>query len=149
MKQVLGIDPGLTTGWSLLQDPWGHMIVEGQESFERMPAFLHGFQNHYGPVETIVMEDYQLFKHKALQQSGSKLETTQVIGMVKMWAFFYGIPIILQSPQVKTIAERLSGRVPKGAHKNSHHVDAYNHAIYWLQSQGRYKSAFEREVAGQ
>jgi hypothetical protein len=138
-SQILGIDPGDATGWSLVADPGGHEIAHGIEKYATFPAWLKSFLGLFGAIDTVIVEDFALFKNKALAQSGSKLYAPRVIGMVEYWASTYGIPVVLQPPTIKPIAQKFSQRKPTGAHAKSHDVDAYNHAIYWLTKQGRFE----------
>lgn len=137
-EQILGIDPGDTTGWSLVADPGGHEIAHGMEKYSTFPEWLSRFPGLFGPITTVIVEDFALFKNKALSQAGSKLYATRVIGMVEYWAWFYAIPVVFQPPTIKPIAQKFSQRKPTGAHSKSHDIDAYNHAIFWLTKQGRF-----------
>jgi hypothetical protein len=140
-EQILGIDPGDATGWSLIADPGGHEIAHGIEKYENFPGWLKQFLGLFGAVDTVVVEDFALFKNKALAQSGSKLYAPRVIGMVEYWASTYGIPVVFQPATIKPIAQKFSQRKPTGAHSKSHDIDAYNHAIYWLTKQGRFENS--------
>lgn len=142
---TLGIDPGLTTGWSIVNSDTGEEVSWLQIKFEDILQHLHTWDCVELGVDDIVVEDFALLGGKAKAQIGSRFETVQVIGMVKMWAWFTQTPVHLQAPSVKPLAERFTGRKPSGNHALSHHVDAYNHACYWLRQQGRYKTKLERE----
>jgi hypothetical protein len=56
------------------------------------------------------------------------------------------VSIQLQPPNIKPIAQRFTGRVPKGAHSKSHSVDAYNHVEYYLAGIGHYETRLQREL---
>lgn len=138
-EQIVSFDPGEDTGWSVLESPGGHEIAHGIEDYQLMPNFLVKAKGLYGDFQECVIEDYALFKSKALAQSGSKLKTVRVIGMIELWAYIYGIKVVYQSPQIKEIAQRWTGRKPPSDHSKSHDVDAFNHGIYYLYTQGRYE----------
>lgn len=125
-------DPGETTGWSVF-NRLGQQSDYGQAKGRDV---LYIVLKQIGPVPYVVIEDYRLFQHKALQQSGSKLETVRVIGALESWANSHKSRVTLQPANIKSIAQMWSGVVPKGAHKNSHHVDAFNHGYYFLQKEG-------------
>src|SRR4051812_17680833 len=116
---ALGVDPGLTTGWSLNRD--NEELDSGQVHYKDITMFICTFIRH---IDVLVIEDFQLLGSKAIAQTGSKFETCRVIGMFELWSFIHGYAIVLQPPSIKPLAERFSGRTPKGAHKLSHHVDA-------------------------
>jgi hypothetical protein len=139
---VLGVDPGVTTGISLVDITTGHELSWWHIHFDDITEWLHmNLPTDIG-VDEIFMEDFTLLQHKALQQSGSRLETVQVIGMVKLWAD--GTPVHMQLPNIKSMAEKWTGIAPKGKHDKSHHIDAFNHACYGLRKQGRYRTVLER-----
>lgn len=140
---VLGIDPGIGTGWSLNRN--NTEIAHGVVLFQNMTRFLiHELKAEN--LDAVVIEDFALLGSKALAQIGSKFETCQVIGMFKLWAAGKGYPVILQPPSIKPIAQKFSGRKPKGPHSLSHDIDAYNHSIYYLKKKGCYETVLEKEL---
>lgn len=142
---VWAFDPGATTGWALWDYEKGECLDEGQVRFDEMPRFLIDHETMLDRTVAIVIEDFRLMAGKAKAQIGSRFETVQVIGMLRLWAEAARVPIKLQAPSIKPIAQRLTGRVPTGAHSKSHSVDAYNHGAYWLRQHGHYVTLLERE----
>lgn len=124
----LGVDPGETTGYALMETPekmhsWGHVKFDDIfDWLENLPA----------GIEVIIMESFQLFGHKAKAQTGSKMKTSQVIGAVKAYAHRHKITVVEQPPTIKAFAEKQSGLKPTGAHANSHRIDAFNHCYYYF-----------------
>lgn len=86
-------------------------------------------------IQLVVMEDY-IVGNRAGFLKGSKNEASQIIGIVNGWAKVHNIPVVMQAPGIKTIAEKISGKVPKGPHKDLHWMDAFNHAYYFLSTVG-------------
>ena len=125
-------DPGETTGWSIFNCD-GEQIDYGQCKGRNL---LYATLSKIGVVPYVVIEDYRLYQSKAIQQSGSKLEAVRVIGAIESWAALNKSRVTLQPASIKAIAQLWSGVKPKGAHKNSHHVDAFNHGYYFLQKIG-------------
>lgn len=125
---LLAIDPGKDTGWCLFRDgkirDFG--ICRGLEEF------IHYMENLTG-IDQIVMEEFRLFKHLALQQSGSRMEVTQAEGVAKAWALRHKVPIALQPAQDPLKMGALwSGVIMPKNHKNSHGISALYHGVYWL-----------------
>ena len=125
-------DPGETTGWSVFnrlgqQSDYGQ--AKGRDELYKVLETI-------GPVPHVVIEDYTLYQHKAIQQSGSKLEAVRVIGAIESWATINKSRITRQPASIKAIAQMWSGVKPKGAHSKNHHVDAFNHGYYYLQKEG-------------
>ena len=77
-----------------------------------------------------------MYQKSALQQSGSRLETVQVIGMIKRSNYCIGLPDVVEvRADAKNTAAQWSGtRLPKG------HLDnwkaAYLIGYYWLHKKG-------------
>lgn len=134
---LLAFDPGETTGWALFKDD-GVFLGFGQVKYgEELYTSLDGFTD----INTVVIEKFTLYKHKAKQQSGSEMKTSQVIGIIKTYARNWGAEVVEQPASIKPIAEKFSGlQASKGSHKNSHHKDAFNHAIYYFISKGILKN---------
>lgn len=95
--------------------------------------------------DVLVVESYRLFGHKAKQQSGSSLETPQLIGYLEMVAHEINIPIVLQDPSTKTrhtddilvktgiIEKRGNKYFYKGEMTNLHQRDALRHNLYYCK----------------
>lgn len=126
---LLAVDPGEGTGYVVLSRTGIPLTTGITRSREELYAVLKDIPEE---IELVVMEDYRLFQKKAIQQSGSKLETVRVIGAIDSWAALREIPVHLQPASILPIAKRWTGIVPKGAHKNGHHVSALLHGMYYL-----------------
>jgi hypothetical protein len=77
--------------------------------------------------------------HSVKANVGSKLETVQVIGVIRGWAFSNKAEIVMQQPQIKKIAEKFAGFEVKGPHDKTHWQDALLHGIYYLNKIGKRK----------
>lgn len=134
-QTLLAIDPGRMNGIAIFHGRDVHWI--GQVHIDDLPDYLFKFaEEHKGKEVQVVYENFKLMKGRALQQSGSTMEASQVIGQVKMIASRHAWPIADQPPNVKPIAQKWSGVKPPSDHKMSHQVDAYNHGVYWLVKNG-------------
>jgi hypothetical protein len=89
--------------------------------------------------QLVVMEDFRLYAHKAQQQIGSDMQAVKVIGIITTWARLNKIPVVMQMPTIKAIAEKWTKVEPTGDHNRSHWVDAYNHGMYYLIKNGYVK----------
>ncbi len=111
-------------------------LFKGQDqiSLENLPIWL---ERHEPVPDLIILENYRLWKHRAMQQAGSSLPAAQAIGMVKAYAKIRGIDLIEQSPQILQNAEKMSGISMKGqAHSKTHWIAAHNHVYWYLVQQG-------------
>lgn len=132
---LLAIDPGKINGISIFRD--GKVESISQVHIDELPTFLFDFARVNEDQEVVIVyENFKLFKGKALQQSGSKMEASQVVGQLKMIAAQHRWKIYDQSPNIKPIAEKWSKTKPPSDHSKSHQVDAYNHGVYFLVSRG-------------
>ena len=132
MNILIAVDPGDTTGWATFDYDTEEAIDEGSVFHTDMPEWLTDRVIFRPKVKKLIIEDFRLFKGKAIQQSGSTFIASQVIGMFKLWAYPDAISIRMQPPSIKPIAQRFTGRTPRGAHKLSHPIDAYNHGKYFF-----------------
>jgi hypothetical protein len=137
----LALDPGLHTGWATW-DATGAFITMGTvHSYEALHDLLAGFPMG---IKVVVIEDFKLFKHKARQQSGSRMPAPRAIGQIETFARLWGASIVKQQASVKPNAERLTGVSTKGLpHDQTHVLDAFNHGEYYLIGQGIKKLSVE------
>lgn len=139
--KYLGVDPGGATGWSLWNDlpiPVARGISRGVDNFAEWIDMCD-------TCEVIIYEDFRLFPHKAIAQVGSRMEASQVIGILKLQAKKWGSRLIPQSPQCYKVGELWSG-VKVGAHDKSHDLVAFNHVFYYLTQQGLITSKGRRVI---
>ena len=132
----LAFDPGETTGYFIFNDDGSDKDLGQLKGEEELFQFLTTVEK----PQLIIMEVFRLFGHKALQQSGSNMFTSLVEGMVKLWARQHSIPVVEQPASILPIAQLWSGVSLKGDHSKSHYKSAFNHGVYYLQSNGIRKS---------
>lgn len=155
MTKVLSFDPSGnfsegkgTTGWAVFkQKDLSHF---GEIKASDYMLKQEYFSAHQDLIEetmpnVIVIESYKLFGHKAKQQSGSSLETPQLIGFIEMVAFQHNIPVVFQDPSSKVrvaddILTRMGVFEKKGrsyycqGHKTSlHERDSIRHGIFYIR----------------
>lgn len=131
---LLAVDPGDTAGYAMFSDG-GQFIKDGQiKGAEDFAEFC--IEAEKRNLNTIVVEDYRLQRHRAQQQSGSRFQAVQQIGMLKLLAAKNKAKFVLQGPDKYPIGLLLSGKEMPKDHKKSHHVVAYAHGWYYLVQQG-------------
>lgn len=95
----------------------------------------------------IVIEGYKLYNHgskRADMQTHSELETSQLLGALKLWAYSWGIPVTIQfASEIKTrwsesvlvktgyLEEKNGRHYWDGQVLNQHKKDALKHALHW------------------
>lgn len=96
-------------------------------------------------ADVIVCESYRLFGNKAAQQTGSSMETPQLIGFLRMICWMNGKEFVLQDPSTKIrhsdevmvetgLAELIGGKhYVMGKPTNLHIRDAIRHGLYYLK----------------
>lgn len=136
-----------TTGYSLsLDGNLPHKLGDIRaEDFNSKHAYWHEHENLIRSVEPdiIVIESYRLFGNKAKEQTGSDLETAQLIGYLEMVAWKLHTPHFLQDPTTKQrhaddilvktgIVEKKGIRYYyRGEVTNLHQRDALRHDLYF------------------
>lgn len=132
MSYYLAIDPGKTTGYAFF-DINGKPVKKGQ--IKGVEDFADWFMDLDPRPTVIIYEDFILFKNKALEQTGSNMEASQVIGIIRSMARRWGVELHKQPASVLPIAQKWAGITIKemGSHDKTHWVSAYCHGWYWLQ----------------
>lgn len=133
------------SGWAILEASNGELVDAGMTFHTEIDMVLVGLFEQY-EFERIVCESFKLFRHKAIEQTGSKFYASQVIGKLELLASIHKVPVTYQPPNILPIAEKLSQVKRPKVHKYSHATDAYLHGIYWLRKQGRYTTPLENEM---
>lgn len=135
LVKYVSVDPGITTGitfWDAKGNPLHYNEVD-IPNFHRVLDALE----KYNRLTRMIVEEFRLYQHLAVQQSGSKLETVQVIGMMKRSNYIMDLlPVVEVRADVKEVASQWSGMpIPKG--KNSHIPNwkaSYLVGYWWLHS---------------
>jgi hypothetical protein len=135
--KYLVFDPGLSTGWAAF-DEKGDVQAKGiLRGLDELISFLSDREDY---PDVVIYEGYTVFGHKAKAHIGSKVETVQAIGMIKVYASRWKAEIVEQPSSILSIAQLWSGvRLPSN-HDKSHDIAAYNHGVYYLQKSGIRKS---------
>jgi len=135
----LAFDPGISTGWASF-DTTGEGRSKGiLRGLDELMDWLSDRPAEVIPA-VVICEDYRVFGHKAKAHTGSRVETVQAIGMIKVYAKKWGAELVLQPSSILTIAQLWSGARLPSNHDKSHDIAAYNHGVYYLQKCGIRKS---------
>lgn len=125
---ILAVDPGVTIGWAIFEDD-GEIHTFGQTHKDEFPKWLADQEYKF---HTIVVEDYVLYRKKAVKQSGSNMPASLVIGQLEMFAAQQGAKLVKQQADILPNAQKISGIKMPSDHSISHQFSALNHGIYWL-----------------
>lgn len=165
-RYVLALDPSGSyyegkghTGWCLLDQETNKIVVFGvieaakyKSQFSYWDAHIHLIDSMTGYKPDIVIEDYLLYGTRAVNQINSRLETPQLLGIIKYESYKRGLFIYIQTAmQVKTrwsnaLLER-KGYIHKEGlrsygcnHKRlvSHTLDAIRHAVHYMTYNSNY-----------
>lgn len=141
-----------TTGYCVFKD--GEPVELGEILAEDYDGEEGYWLAHIGLIirekpDIVVCEGYKLYHHKGMSaqtQAHSTLQTPQLIGAIKMWCYFSGIPIHIQfASEVKNrwnddllarqgILEKRGKRYYfRGEPTNNHKRDALRHGIHYLR----------------
>ena len=167
-RYVLALDPsgaykeGLgTTGWCLLLDQQTKKIVKfgtiyaGNYScqFKYWNAHIDLIDSFAGYHPTVVIEDYLLYGTKADAQINSRLETPQLIGIIKYETYKRGLFVYIQTAlQVKVrwnddvlVHKNIIQKKDNSYYLNelllsSHVKDSIRHAYHYMTYNSKYRS---------
>lgn len=124
MTRILGVDPGHTTGWAILNED-GHLEDYGQVHLKRLNEFLDGLSN----IGVFVMENFKI--RPGVNFSWSEMDTIQILGMFKYRAHQLGAEVVLQEPASYRVGAKWAGKKIPRDHSVSHQVIAYAHAVFY------------------
>lgn len=129
--KLLSVDPGKSTGWAIFSIPNLEPEHRGiARSVDEFTDLLIKF-GKASALRAVVLEDY--IQRGYTNTTGSRMEASQIIGALKFFTKFVGVPIHLQPSSVLPIAQRWSADFPMPKdHRKSHDVSAILHGRYWL-----------------
>lgn len=145
---ILAVDPGdehVGVAWFDKQgNAWGCVYVE-EMAPDEFRAYL-GPALHSGLFRWFVVESFALYGDKALQQTGSQMETPQMIGMIKYahWLAVQAgveVELVFQQPSVKRpvfaiLARKKYQSTADRLNVPAQHVrDAEVHGVKFIKSQ--------------
>jgi len=157
MENVFAIDPSGNygyregfgiTGWAMFSN--GKLTDVGKvcsEEFKYQENYWQDVAEEMLTVlpKIVVCESFRLFAHKAMQQSGSSMDTPQLIGYLRMCLWDRGIPIVFQDPvnklrfsdevmvQMGIIEKKGRSHYFKGNILTIHERDAIRHGLYYIK----------------
>lgn len=130
---ALSLDPGDASGWALWNE--NELVEMGIARENDLIDLFDSFA--WGRLKHIVYEDWRLQKGRALQQAGSHMIASQVIGMAKLHARQTNASLWPQEVSCLTMAMLHSGILRPADHSKTHDIDAVLHGFWWLESMGR------------
>ena len=137
-----------TTGYAIFDNgelkDFGHIAAENYPSAEDYWDKIISLLILRDNFDAVVCESYKLFGHKAKQQSGSSLDTPQLIGCIRLMMHRGRIPLFFQDPKDKVrvtdpilvhmgILEQSPGGRYKALGRQTviHERDAIRHGVYF------------------
>ena len=161
MRVILAFDPSGayhefgkgTTGWCLLNRDAKAVIDFGRIAAEDYPTdmqyyaanvdVLRCMAKRYGKDLHIVIEEYLLYGQNAASHTNSRMETSQLIGILRYMAFLADVPVKMQTASLVSnrwadsvlTANKLlvNGRFPNIPDfiPCEHEIDAFRHAWHF------------------
>lgn len=130
---VWSIDPGETTGLVQWTDD-GLEQYRIKYSFDDLTEQLSSVMATEFSVKTVVIEQWGFMQGKT--QQGNKMVSSQVIGMLRLFAHHVGAEVVFQEPRILKISALHTGTpVPKSGHFDDA-VSAYLHGHYYFVVKG-------------
>lgn len=133
MVKILSIDPGGTTGVSIIS--YEENIEPVIQYFEQIPGGLKGFVDWYKGAQEFLRWDVIVCESFTLRQSVKFPDLSPVYIIGALEALWWPNDIILQSPSQKHLCD--DGRLKiMGMHKpgKGHANDAIRHGIIYLRN---------------
>jgi hypothetical protein len=157
MTRVLALDPGSKVGYARADiSPSGEWtdFRHGISDLWDMAEAVHGalysqpwysgieeqMVSHDPEYDTVVMEDWRLYKTHAQTMIGSTFPSVQFIGAVKLCCRLAGVPCIMQGAALKSTADKTMKHLNPELyelvsrpvrHDDGHDQDAIRHMWHW------------------
>lgn len=131
--RVLAFDPGMTTGYAVIEDNhvmhWGELATPSVA--QAVPNFDLTIKSYLS--EIIVCEEYRIYHHKTKHHGGSDLFTARVIGCIETLAHQHGLDVIFQSAHVakQFVTDERLKEWHYWVRGQRHSRDAIRHACYY------------------
>ena len=131
--KILGIDPGKTTGWAIVEWNDDKSYKDIFKMGESRDVNLLDLTEMFQEADQVVFENFLVRPGKARDGSfdWDPMITPQVIGSVKLLCRLHDRPIAEQSPSVKPPGYGFAGIPYKKAKKGVHIQDAIAHAFFF------------------
>lgn len=128
---ILSVDPGKNIGRALWTND-GQFLFKDVCDFDTLMSFLIDTSP---TISTVVVEDFTLFKRQ-MQQTGSRMEASQVIGALRLWEMQDSTRLLVkQPPAILPVSALHTGiTLPKGHTPDD--LSAYLHGHYYLVGLG-------------
>lgn len=141
IESVLAIDPGdKHVGWASWQREGNHRNAGEVTAGEPTWALLDRIWTETGTENTVlVIEEFRLYPDKAPSLSYSRLDTSELIGALKMLARLHQVPWVEQGASIKKPTKRMakSRAITLGAAAaGPHAADAELHLLHFLMKTG-------------
>lgn len=134
--RLFAVDPGITTGWAILED--GQPTEMGEMQVTEFYDFLNTDSKWVDALpHYVIIEDYLIRPPEArgFDHSWSRAVPIQVIGAVQCWARRHHLPVELQQPSLLSpAAKRFNMRDPKNSKlPNRNAIAAILHARIFIE----------------
>lgn len=142
MERIVTIDPGERTGYATgviydggdgVPEPRLEVSEHGVATIKDFALKLHEVAEGY---DAIVYETWRLYPKAAQYMIGNDMQSSQMVGMIRLCAWVYNVPVVSQGADIKetalkTMPDWMHRRMAKSSEQ--HDKDALMHLwfYYW------------------
>lgn len=134
---IWSIDPGETIGFCTWENSGLKRLqkkVTVDELMSMLDVYLDVLDQADESVDKIIVEQWALSPGKT--QGGNKMVSSQVIGMMRLFAYLIGAEVIFQDPRILKVSALHTGTpIPKNGHFDDD-ISAYLHGHYYFVVNG-------------
>lgn len=143
--KILGLDPGLTTGWAVAKLSEDHKTFKWLEISDPLGVKYRDFNEWLWKtvpkVDLVIAEDYVLnpvvTKWKGAASMYNPLLTKGLVGRIELTCWHFRVKLVLQESKVKPFGFKLN-KIPypnKPRDPMRHYYDAKAHIRYYLRQE--------------
>lgn len=133
MINILGIDPGKTTGLAVLLINEETKKATLDKAWTSSDVTAIDYNDDLKLADFIVVEDFKVRPNKAKGGSfdWSPMETPKIIGSIQTLAALLGKKVVLQQPTIKPMGYGFAHILYQKGKPGTHIQDAAAHAMYY------------------
>lgn len=131
-QKILAVDPGQTTGvlYAERTGPKEFRILDSRALPWESRFWLHRCFEAL-TIDLVVVEDFRLYSHKALDMVNNDFKPVRIIGQLELSANLFYVPIVYQMASLISNVQVLNEHMPSLA-RSQHVRDAYKHLRYYI-----------------
>jgi hypothetical protein len=134
-QRVIAFDPGEQTGWAIGVITGDSMVITafGYDPWKKASMDYMRAMDGGQPFDVVVYESWRLRREKAKELSGSDMQSSQCIGIIKYGAWKHKRQLVTSEPAYKPVIDAMMGGTEYLPERDrvEHYRDAVRHLCWY------------------